>query len=75
MKRKEKKQIFEIINIKLVNIQGLTQDKYTNLEEAYLEKGSEHNIVCLTETQKTVDNIRMGGNIASHNANAMLSDE
>ena len=68
MEKKEKKQIFEIINIKLVNIQGLTQEKYTNLEEAYLEKGCGHNIVCLTETQKTVDNIRMGSNIVSHNA-------
>ena len=68
MEKKEKKQIFETINIKLVNIQGLTQEKYTNLEEAYLEKGCGHNIVCLTETQKTVDNIRMGSNIVSHNA-------
>ena len=67
-KSKQDNQRFEIINIKLANIQGLKQDKYTTLEEAYLGKGCGHNIVCLTETQLKEDNIRMGENVVSYNA-------
>ena len=51
-----------------MNIQGLNQIKYTILEELYLGKESEHNIVCLTETQQRQDKITMGEKIVSHNA-------
>ena len=64
------REVYENINIKLANIQGLTQEKFTALEEEYLGKAGEYNIVCLTETQKTIENnkIRMGENLVSYNA-------
>ena len=51
----------------MANINGLDQEKYHTLEEEYLGKSGSLNIICLTETHKTVDNIKMGDNIVSHN--------
>ena len=50
-KENEKK---ETIEIKLLNVQGLTEDKWIEI----LEETGDDSIMCLTETQKKVDDIK-----------------
>ena len=49
------------LEINLLNIGGLTVDKYEELREIFLKK--ELSILCLTETQKTEDEILLGKDI------------
>ena len=45
----------ETIEIKLLNVQGLTEDKWIEI----LEETGDDSIMCLTETQKKVDDIKI----------------
>ena len=62
MRRREEKK--EGYKIKIINIQGLTNEKYTELQEELKEK----TILCMTETQKKVDNIKRGEKIGAYSS-------
>jgi len=64
---KEKEQRYEI---KFINVQGLTNEKYT---EIYREI-DEMTIMCLIETQKKVDNIRVGHHLKVINSMREMED-
>ena len=52
-KRENEKE--ETIKIKLLNVQGLTEDKWIEI----LEETGDDSIMCITETQKKVDDIKI----------------
>ena len=62
MRRREEKK--EGYKIKIINIQGLTNEKYMDLQEELKEK----TILCITETQKKVDNIKRGEKIRAYSS-------
>ena len=54
-KGKKENEKEETIEIKLLNVQGLTEDKWIGI----LEETGDDSIMCLTETQKKVDDIKI----------------
>ena len=54
-KEKKENEKEETIEIKLSNVQGLTEDKWIEI----LEETGDESIMCLTETQKKVDDIKI----------------
>ena len=48
-----------IFSFKFINIQGLTNIKYTEIEKEICE----NTIICLTETQKKIDHIKVSRGI------------
>ena len=50
----KQKRNWKVLNIHLLNVQGLTRAKQVEIEELIKEKGS---IICLTETQQKYDKI------------------
>ena len=69
MRRREEKK--EGYKIKILNIQGLTNEKYTELQEELKEK----TILCMTETQKKVDNIKRGEKIGAYSSSMRQKEE
>ena len=57
-------------NIKLINITGLTNEKYLEVEQLIKEK----TVLCLAETQKKIDNIRMGREITKLSSMREMED-
>ena len=53
--RKKENVEKETIEIKLLNVQGLTEEKWVEI----LEETGDNSIMCLMETQKKVDGIKI----------------
>ena len=59
--RKEKNKDTGNLEINLINVNGLTKEKFAEIEKTFLEK--ELNILCMTETQLVQDEIHINNNI------------
>ena len=54
---KEKCKRNRTINFQMINIQGLTKQKYIEIEDMLSDKESNTNVIVLTETQQKIDKI------------------
>ena len=70
--RKEKNKDTEKLEINLINVNGLTKEKFAEIEKTFLEK--ELNILCMTETQLVQDKIRIDSNIEYFTAMREVND-
>ena len=52
--------------IRLLNVRGLTDGKYGELELKYLREGKEYNILCLTETQQKIEKVKIADGLYNH---------
>ena len=67
-RRKRNKKIRKgEINIRLLNVNGISSPKYTQLEELFFGEGKGLNMLCLTEVKGRYDRIKKGEGLEHFN--------
>ena len=61
--KKNTKDQFKKINLRVMNVNGLNHNKYMNIEEEFFRNENEINIVCLTETHEKCEETDIHQNI------------
>ena len=61
--KKNTKDQFKKINLRVMNVNGLNHNKYMSIEEEFFRNEHEINIVCLTETHETCEETDIHQNI------------
>ena len=58
-----------------MNIRGLTDWKYVDLETKYFREGKEYNILCLTETQQKKEKVKISNGLYNYKAMRESNDK
>ena len=61
--------------LRLLNVRGLTDVKYGELEMKYLREGKEYNILCLTETQQKKEKVKIAEGLYNHTMMRVTKDK
>ena len=61
--------------LRLLNVRGLTDVKYGELEMKYLREGKEYNILCLTETQQKKEKVKIAEGLYNHTMMRVTNDK
>ena len=61
--------------IRLLNVRGLVEWKYADLELDYLREGKEYNILCLTETQQKKEKVKISDGLYNYKAMRETNDK
>ena len=73
LKRREKNRARFML--RLLNVRGLTDVKYGELEMKYLREGKEYNILCLTKTQQKKEKVKIAEGLYNHTMMRVTKDE
>ena len=74
LKKREKKNRARFM-LRLLNVRGLTDVKYGELEMKYLREGKEYNILCLTETQQKKEKVKIAEGLYNHTMMRVTNDK